>query len=244
MKLLMTSDLHGNWPALLAVAQNEENVDGVACLGDIVNYGPNPAQCVEWVQSNVKVGWAVQGNHDRAVGCDEDPKCSGPYRKLAAEMQRYTRKQVRQAGRAFLARLPTSTTPVLKGGAIFFFCHAAPTDPLYAYVEQGDTKRWSRECEFAGYPDFLFCGHTHLPFICKIGRTTVVNPGSVGQPKGGDPCAHYAVWRDGEVTLRSVAYDIEKVVKDLDGCASAKTTAALASILRNGGNFPDASDTP
>ena len=235
MKLLIISDLHANWPALQAVAKSEQDLKGIICLGDIVNYGPHPMPCVDWVRDHVKPGWVVQGNHDRALGCDTGPRCSAPYRRLALEMQRYTRRQIGPAARDYLARLPTSTTQLL-AGAVFFLCHAAPTDPLYAYIKPDDTRRWTRECEFAAGPDFLLVGHTHLPLICRIGRTTIVNPGSVGQPKDGDPRACYALWRDGDVTLHRVSYDVEEVARDLTTCAPPLAAQQLARILLAGGD--------
>lgn len=236
MKFLIISDLHANWPALLAVVQSEQDLNGIVCLGDIVNYGPHPMECITWVRDNVKPCWVVQGNHDRALGCDTGPRCSAPYRRLASEMQRYTRKQIDISARDYLTRLPTSATQLL-AGAVFFLCHAAPTDPLYAYIKPDDTRRWVRECEFAAEPDFLLIGHTHLPLIRRLGRTTIVNPGSVGQPKDGDPRACYALWRDGDVTLHRVAYDVRAVARDLTACASATVAQQLAQILLAGGDL-------
>lgn len=237
MQLLILSDIHANWPALHAVLAAEPQVNGVICLGDIVNYGPHPVPCIDWVRDHAKPGWVVQGNHDRALGCDEGPRCSAPYRQLAADMQRFTRKQISPAAKHYLARLPTNATQSL-GGVIFFLCHAVPTEPLYAYVAPGDTKQWERECRFAGQPDFLLAGHTHLPMVHRIGRTTIVNPGSVGQPKNGDPRACYALWRDGEVDLRRATYDVRLTAGDLATCAPPRTARRLAEVLMTGGSLP------
>ena len=242
MQLLILSDIHGNWPALSAVLAAEPQANGVICLGDIVNYGPHPVPCVDWVHDNTKPGWVVQGNHDRALGCDEGPRCSTPYRELAADMQRFTRRQISLAAKDYLARLPTNTTQVLEG-AVFFLCHAAPTEPLYAYIAPDDTKHWERECKFAGRPNFLLVGHTHLPIIHRIGRTTIVNPGSVGLPKNGDPRACYALWRDGDVVLRRVAYDVQSTVRDLAECATPDTALRLTQVLLTGGALPPANVT-
>jgi predicted phosphodiesterase len=88
-------------------------------------------------------------------------------------------------------------------------------------------------------PDFLFFGHTHWPLSRRIGSTTIVNPGSVGQPKDGDPRAAYAVCEDGNVKLRRVAYPIDAIV-----AAYARTPLAssdvesLLAVLRTGGTLP------
>jgi diadenosine tetraphosphatase ApaH/serine/threonine PP2A family protein phosphatase len=125
-------------------------------------------------------------------------------------------------------------------GAACVACHAAPSDPLFRYLRTNVVNgQLEREIEIAGNPDFLFFGHTHWPLSIRSGKTVVINPGSVGQPKDGDPSAAYAVWTDGEVKLRRVAYDIEETVR-----AYAETpldpgdVAALAEVLRTGGNLP------
>jgi predicted phosphodiesterase len=82
-------------------------------------------------------------------------------------------------------------------------CHATPSEPLFRYLRTTD-KELQREIEIASSPDFLFFGHTHWPCLKRIGSATIVNPGSVGQPKDGDPSAAYALWEEGEVTLRRI----------------------------------------
>ena len=239
MKLLVISDLHSNWPALLAVTKREQDVDGVLCLGDLVNYGPHPVQCVEWVQDNVRPNWIVQGNHDHALGRDDDPRCSAPYRALAAAMQHYTASQLAVAAKEYLANLRRCVMHNVEGTRVYL-CHAVPSDHLYGYVQPDDTTRWERECELIGRPDFLFVGHTHRPFTRQIGKTTVVNPGSVGQPKDGDSRASYAIWHDGKVTLHRVAYDIAAVTHDLAACMSPKISIPLSGVLLTGGHFSPA----
>ncbi|MGH7995650.1 MAG: metallophosphoesterase family protein, partial [Opitutaceae bacterium] len=71
-------------------------------------------------------------------------------------------------------------------------------------------------------------------FARKAGRTTVVNPGSVGQPKDGDPRAAYALWEDGRVSLKRASYDIALTVRDLAGCAEPGIVRRLSEILIHG----------
>jgi protein phosphatase len=240
MSLLILSDIHANWPALRAVIAAEPRVDAVACLGDIVNYGPHPTACIDWVRENATAGWVVQGNHDRALGCGESPRCSAAYRALAFDMQRYTEGRISPDAKDYLARLPIRATQPFEG-AVIFMCHAAPSDPLYGYVAPDDIRQWERECALAGWPDFLLAGHTHLPFALRIGRTTIVNPGSVGQPKHGDPRSCYALWREGGVELRRVDYDFQSTAADLAACAPPEAALKLARILATGGDPTPAS---
>ena len=235
MKLILISDIHANWPALNAVVAGEKHVDGVVCLGDIVNYGPHPVQCVEWIQAHAMRGWVVQGNHDRAVGCDEDPRCSLPYRALAAAMQAYTATQLSPQAKDYLARLPDLVKQSFEG-ATFTLCHAVPSDPLYGYLQVDNVRGWEDEIAVAHHPDFLFVGHTHHAFVRQIDETTVVNPGSVGQAKDGEARASYAIWDNGIVELRHANYDVQSVVNDLTKCVPENVSRQLGRILLTGGD--------
>jgi predicted phosphodiesterase len=234
MKLLILSDIHANWPALQAVIAAEPNVDGVICLGDLVNYGPHPVECVNWARKNVSPDWIVQGNHDRALGSNEDPRCSAPFRELAATMQTYTAARLDASAKSWLAGLPLTRTLNI-GNARCFLCHAIPSDPLYGYLQAKEPRvRWESEVKVAGSPDFLLIGHTHHPHISFINSTLVVNPGSVGQPKDGAPGASYALWDNGEVKLRRATYDMQVVVRDLATAAPEPVARQLAQTIRTG----------
>ena len=73
MKLLIISDVHANWPALRAVLESESDADDTLCLGDLVHYGPHPAECVAWARQMLPAGWVIQGDHDWAAGGGGDP---------------------------------------------------------------------------------------------------------------------------------------------------------------------------
>jgi len=119
-------------------------------------------------------------------------------------------------------------------------CHAVPSDPLYTYLpETASVPLWESELNGIGYPDFLFIGHTHKPTKTRFRRTLVVNPGSVGQPKDGDPRAAYAIWKDGEVTLCRAAYDVEETIRAYRSTRlDPQMVDALAEVLRTGGHLP------
>src|ERR1700686_3992548 len=109
----------------------------------------------------------------------------------------------------FLRNLPL-TGSVARYRHRFFLCHATPSDPLFAYCPP-DSPAWSQECASVD-TDIILVGHTHLPFTRTFDGRTVVNPGSLGQPKDGRPEASYAVWQDGEMTLCKVRYPVERTV--------------------------------
>jgi len=240
MKILIVSDIHGNWAALQAVLYAEPNIDATVCLGDLVNYGPEPRECVGWAKEFPSSGILVKGNHDHAVGMDTDPHCSFFFTKLAAATQRFTEQLLTPESKNFLADLNPSAYFLL-GGASCFACHATPKDRLYGFLPPDAVPAlWEQEVELARNPDFLFCGHTHLPMKKEINRTLVVNPGSVGLPSDGDPRAAYAVWEDGQVTLRRVTYDIEETIRAFAGLGlTPEIEEDLCKIIRTGGNsFP------
>jgi predicted phosphodiesterase len=113
------------------------------------------------------------------------------------------------ADRKYLAALPTSDMFTL-GGKRFLLVHATPRDPLDEYCAP-DPAQWAPRV--AGLDvDYLCVGHTHQPFVLKVGSTTVVNPGSVGLPRDGEPLARYAVIDGDTVELKQVAYPVEAVV--------------------------------
>jgi putative phosphoesterase len=239
MKILILSDIHGNWPALQAVLAAEPDRDQILCLGDLVNYGPQPAECVRWAMDSVAPEWLVQGNHDRAVGRDEDPHCSGPYQALAAATQAVSARLLSADQKQFLARLEPLQRFQLDD-AVFVACHAVPSAPLYHYLPQtSPVTLWESELNTAGYPNFLLLGHTHEPMKTRFRKTLVVNPGSVGQPKHGDARAAYAVWTDGQVELRRTEYDVEQTIRAYEGLGlEPHTVDMLAEVLRTGGHLP------
>jgi predicted phosphodiesterase len=237
MKVLIVSDIHANWPALRAVLEAESNAEQILCLGDLVNFGPQPGECVAWVMKTLTPDWLVQGNHDRAVGFDEDPHCSPAYTALAEATQQISERLLTREMKQFLAELQPLHHFEL-GGARCVACHAIPNDPLYGYLsETAAAPLWESEVVSAGLPNFLFLGHTHVPMKTRLMKTLLVNPGSVGQPQHGDPRAAYAVWEDGEVTLRRAAYDVKETIRAYDGL-EPHALHSLIELLRTGEGPP------
>lgn len=237
MKILIVSDIHGNMTALRAVLDAEPDIDEVICLGDLVDYGPQPLECVEWAKCCVPAGRLIQGNHDWGVARIEDPRASPPYRHLAKVTQEFCVSVLHAGLRSFLGTLSPSVSFAI-GAAKVLACHAAPSDPLFRYLRHNDDKVIEAEVEFAKRPDFLFFGHTHWQLTKKCGTTMVVNPGSVGQPKDGDPRAAYAMWIDGDISLRRVRYNVEETIAAYSETGLAPTDVeCLAEVLRTGGSM-------
>jgi putative phosphoesterase len=234
MRILVVSDIHGNWPALLTI---REEADAVLCIGDIVEYGPQPAACIDWVRQHA--GHSVRGNHDHGTAQNVDIHGTAGFRYLTMATRKPTIDRISTADRRFLADLPT-TKMVTLDGMRFFLVHATPRDPLDEYCP-GDAKLWeSRLTNIKA--DFVCVGHTHTQFCLSLKHTRVLNPGSVGLSRDGDPRARYAVIDDGEVTLKQVEYPIDETLKALEAWdIEAKAKAMLADVYRTGRYVPPAS---
>jgi putative phosphoesterase len=236
MKILVVSDVHGNWPALQEVLRAEPDADRILCLGDLVNYGPQPAECVAWAMKLNQRSRVVQGNHDLAFGADVDPSASTAYQLMAEAMQAATAPMLTDSMRGFLCGLQSRQKFRWEGNNCVA-CHAIPTDPLSGYLgEHAAMPLWESELVEAEHPDILFLGHTHVPMLTQFQRTVVINPGSVGQPRDGDPQASYALWQDSAMSLCRVAYDIEKTVRAFEKLQlERQMKQRLIEELRTGG---------
>lgn len=234
MKVAIISDIHGNLDALSALT---ESYDELWVLGDLVNYGPEPGAVVDFVRKHATM--VVRGNHDDAAGLNRDPRCSAPFKRMAKETLDFTLSALSPGQRAYLASLPLELHRTIDG-AEFVLCHAAPSDPLYRYVP-AKSPEW--ENELRGLKaDFLLVGHTHTPFVESVGRSLIINPGSVGQPKAGSPQACYAVW-DGAVELKRIDYDLNSMLRKIDRMpVSNEVKEDLKAVLRSGG-FATATQT-
>jgi diadenosine tetraphosphatase ApaH/serine/threonine PP2A family protein phosphatase len=214
------SDVHANIEALEAVLADaaRRSPDAYLCLGDVVGYGPDPNACVDRVR---RLGAAaIAGNHDRGAVGGLDPAAFSPLARAAIE---WTARELTEENRAFLAALPDRfETPA------FVAVHGSPREPVEEYILDLPTAL----AVFAE-TDFRVClvGHTHLPVVFVRGKDGhiraqdlraddvvrlsgtsryIINGGSVGQPRDGDPRAAYLIFDDGVpgVTLHRVDYPI------------------------------------
>ena len=232
MRLLVISDLHANWPALEAVL-NAEPYDHLLVVGDLVSYGPHAREVVEHIRQHATV--AVRGNHDEALAHQVDCRCAPASKPLAEATRARHREQLTAGQVAFLGSLP-ATASLTAGGRTLFAVHASPRDHFYRYTLTPGAPDAHLAEETSGVEaDYVLLGHTHLPLVRRVGPRMLVNPGSVGQPRDGDPRASYAVIEDGDVQLKRAAYDIERTVRDL-GTPDLPhdVTDRLTAILRTG----------
>ncbi len=221
MRILIISDIHANLTALTKVLDEAGEFDAVWCLGDLVGYGPDPNECVQLVRKLPNLACVI-GNHDAAALNLIDVNSFNPE---ARDALAWTRKELTPESLQFLTSLPE--TIVVQGVTL---SHGSPRHPVWEYLL--DTQTAALNFAYFDTP-LCFVGHTHLPVIytqnsnhhfasMEIPRTnqviqlqakSIVNPGSVGQPRDRDPRAAFAIFDDEHLTwdYRRVAYNIEEV---------------------------------
>ena len=208
LRLLVVSDIHSNLTALERVLEDAWGFDGLICAGDVVGYGPDPGICVETVK---KLGvLCVMGNHDYAASTGD----SSNLNEYAAEAISINRRLMNPGQAAWLGGLSSRLTLDREGVAVAVV-HGSPGYPLMEYVYPSEARMRAEEFFEATGAGLLIMGHTHVPFIHRSGDRVLLNPGSVGQPRDGDPRASYMLvdLSDGgiEVMHGRVEYDIEAV---------------------------------
>jgi diadenosine tetraphosphatase ApaH/serine/threonine PP2A family protein phosphatase len=238
VRYLIVSDLHANREALDAVlADSAGRYDQAICCGDLVGYGADPNPIVDWVRANCSL--TVRGNHDKACTGIDDLEWFNPVAKQAAL---WTQTNLTPANADWIRALPQGPLP-LDG---FQVLHGAPFDEDEYVIAADEAANAFHYLETR----VAFFGHTHVQggFIWNqsrvetIARTSprsdsqlmeidpacgyLVNPGSVGQPRDGDPRAAYALYDTdaGMLTYRRTPYDI-------DGAQNRIRAAGLPPVL-------------
>jgi putative phosphoesterase len=231
MRIAIVSDVHANLAALESI---QEPYDLLLCLGDLVDYGPQPREAIHWVRERALR--VIRGNHDHALGYDVDCRCAPVMKEASVTTRRWHLSLLSQDEREYLRSLPI-TERLVVAGATFHLAHASPTGDLYDYHIVPDAPDEALTEAIEGIEaDFILLGHTHLPMLRTIGRTTIVNPGSVGQPRHGDARASYAVWEDGEIRFCRSVYDVSRTAGLLDHAPLSRSVIIqLSSVLESGG---------
>ncbi len=231
MRILLLADVHGNRAALEAITEPH---DICLVLGDLVDYGPEPGACVDWVRRHAHV--AVRGNHDHGVAQDVEVQGVGGFRFLTACTRPFSVSALTPVQRRYLADLPTSKIVNIEDKR-FLLVHATPRDPMDEYAHP-DPAFWAPRLTGLDV-DYVCVGHTHQQYTLGVGTTTVINPGSVGLPRDGDPRAGYGIMTIDEsgvsIGLKRIDYPAEETVQALmatDIDESAKRT--LAELYRGG----------
>jgi len=216
-RIAVLSDIHANLPALEAVWADleREKISEVYHLGDLVGYNPYPAETIAFVREKKIPGLA--GNYDLAV-VGQDPEPIETYLKkgisaVGRAAYQWTRDRVSVKDREFLLSLPLSLDLEIEGLRLALV-HGSPQSVReYLYPDVSEEKL--RDLLAPTGPDLLLCGHTHKPMVRPVDGRLVINPGSVGKPKDGDPRAGYLILNleagRAEPELRRVVYPVDEV---------------------------------
>jgi diadenosine tetraphosphatase ApaH/serine/threonine PP2A family protein phosphatase len=229
-RTLIVSDVHANLIALEAVLRDTERtgaIDAVWSLGDCVGYGPQPGECIARLRGFEAA--MVAGNHERAatgaIGTED-------FNPAAAAAAQWTKARLTPDERAFLDELPEVIAPISED---FTLVHGTLRWPIWEYLYESEAALGHLALQ---QTPFGLVGHTHVPMLVVEDRTSfdgcqlfrladgekvdldpnvriVLNPGSVGQPRDGDPRASYALIdpESNVITLHRVEYDIAATQK-------------------------------
>ena len=220
MLIAFISDVHGNLPALnTAVADAKaQGVNKIICAGDITGYGPFPNEVCNYLEENNIP--TISGNYDckvlNVIQQGKDVAAKMPKKKR--ELLFWTAKHIKKSAQRFLEGLPIMLEEELPARRKLLVVHGSPIsndDDIYPSITNvglalklGDKQ-----------PEILVCGHTHIPFIKRIGGLLIINCGSAGQPVDGDPRPSYAMLSVEENAIRGhivrFDYDMNEVVKAL-----------------------------
>jgi len=215
-KLIIISDVHANLEAFEAVLAEAQGSD-ILCLGDLVDYGANPNEVVEIVRN--KGIRTVMGNHDYAAVTGD----TSLFNARAAMSSIWTRSHLTSQNSEFIRTFAPDFRTIFEM-AEAYFTHGSPDDRLWEYVDPS-----THEDLFGHYlaklgVTIVGLGHTHVPYVWKDRGRVVLNPGSVGQPRDGDPKASFAVL---SVEGQEVRVDIRRVKYDIQNAASKIREAGL-----------------
>src|SRR4051812_5260972 len=252
----LISDIHGNLEALEVVLDDikSQDIAEIYCLGDIIGYGPNPRECIDRVMENCRV--TLLGNHDQGAMFDPDGFNIGAERAIfwtREQLESSSDRENNERRWEFLGELPR-----VHRDEPFLFVHGSPRNPLSEYIFPEDIYNHRKmERLFQLVDRYCFQGHTHVPGVFTEGfqfyapeeidneytlgdGKLMINVGSVGQPRDGDPRACYVILDDGRppgsdqpvddmadtreflppvgpvrVTFRRLPYDFETTIKKI-----------------------------
>lgn len=235
MKILLLSDIHANRHALNAVL-GKESYDALIFLGDAVDFGPDPKSCIRFlINSSKRRFWGVRGDHDHAMAYGMNSQCAKELKRISEITREWGEGFLASDEVGFLRRLPVKRRFSLDG-LDFELAHGSDASAQRPCMCKYETD----EPGAAPNPQnkgrkFILTGHSHKPFIRNLGHITILNPGSVGQPRDSDPRASYAVIENGEPCIRRAAYDIGKTAEDLEKSALPREVKdRLISMLFSG----------
>ncbi|MFQ5653308.1 MAG: metallophosphoesterase family protein [Planctomycetota bacterium] len=232
VRAAIISDIHGNREALDVVLDKIEELEceRIYCLGDIVGYGAEPGYCVDRVRESCSE--VVAGNHDHAVLGKINVECFNPH---AQQATLWTREQLSEEQLLYLDRLP-----LVRSLESCTIVHGSLDSPeLFDYIQSSYHAYLTLKC--LGNK-VCFVGHSHVPIAFLLDEVitytldtrielrevmkAIVNVGSVGQPRDGNPLSSFAIYDD-----ENESAEIHRIPYDIEGSASRILAAGLPEFL-------------
>lgn len=242
MRLAILSDIHANLPALEAVWADaqQQHPDFTYCLGDLVGYGAQPNEVVEFIRRQQVP--TILGNYDEGVGFNL-ADCGCVYRDpvedaLGQQSLRWTQQYTTEANKEFLRGLPLQLRLDNQRPSLLLV-HGSPRKINEYLYEDRPAASFERIAKLTGAEILLF-GHTHLPYVKRAGGTWFANAGSVGKPKDGDWRAGYLLVDLGlrpRFSYRRVEYDLPAAAQAI---RSSELPGVFAEQLESGRGLTDA----
>jgi diadenosine tetraphosphatase ApaH/serine/threonine PP2A family protein phosphatase len=244
VRYLILSDIHANLDALEAVLDATSGEwDRALILGDLVGYGAEPNEVIDRVRALDPLA-VIRGNHDKAAcGLDDGEN----FNQVARFAATWTSQQLTAVNREYLRQLPHGPTEIDDRLEI---CHGAPFDEDYYLFDGGDAERAFADAD----RQVCVFGHTHLPVVFTARGTELaadvpqedrwtlqvrpelnylVNPGSVGQPRDGDPRAAFGLYlSEGRFIFRRIEYDVSAAQRKISAAGLPQSLANRLAIGR------------
>jgi predicted phosphodiesterase len=246
MRYLILSDIHANREALAAVlgSVRRKRWDKAVVLGDVVGYGANPNQAIEAVRS-LRPLVAIRGNHDKVCSGVENGEM---FNRVALQAAMWTRRKLTRSNLSWLHALPEG--PAIVDG-LFAIAHGTPIDEDAYIFGEIEALNVFRQTTFP----LCFFGHSHFPVIFGLspdaiqtvlteppafrfrlepGVRYLVNPGSIGQPRDGNPLASFALFDSDTrtVTIYRVPYAIARTQRKILAAGLPRPLADRLSVGR------------
>lgn len=216
-RIAVISDIHGNIYALEAVLKHiskQRNISEILCLGDVVGYYPWPNESVEKVKEHCSI--CIMGNHEAGVAGNQTVFDFNP---VAYEAILWTRKNLTNSNLDWVISLPKKRI-IERDKKSIYMVHGSPFgifDYFTAYTESDWHKLLVRAFKKT-MSDILLVGHTHIPVLETFESKLFLNPGSVGQPRNGQPGAYYAILSPNTMKAKMIRieYDHKPVQKEIE----------------------------
>lgn len=213
MRLAIVSDIHGNHEALKRVLLDIEKskIDEVIFLGDLVMKGPEPREVFESLKELKPICW-LKGNTELWLSKNRTRNESNSSTLKEIELYRsFALKSLSKDSIDFMLSCPEKHSMIIKNIKMLFV-HGSPRSIIEALTPEADLKEVIQNVN----EDIILCGHSHLPFIKRIGSKVLFNPGSVGCPYDGDPRASYGILNISNLgvsfCIKRVNYSIERLL--------------------------------